>query len=85
MSNRTQLAATIGTTADFVNDYSYDAVGQMTQITQQGQSGGNAVAQKLVDFDYNPAGQLSQIRRYADLLKNEYVARTGFTTHSIDW
>ena len=79
VGNRTQLAATIGTTADFVNDFSYDALGQMTQVTQQGQSGGNAVAEKLIDFDYSPTGQFSQIRRYADLLENEYVARTDFS------
>ena len=77
--NRTQLAATIGTTADFVNDFSYDALGQMTQVTQQAQSGGNAVAEKLVEFDYGPTGQFSEIRRYADLLENEYVARSGFS------
>ena len=79
VGNRTHLAATIGTTADFVNDFSYDALGQMTQVTQQGQSGGNAVAEKLIDFDYTPTGQFSQIRRYADLLENEYVARTEFS------
>ncbi len=31
-----QLAATIGITADFVNDYSHDALGPIAQITQQG-------------------------------------------------
>ena len=44
--DRTQLAATIGTTADFVNNYGYDDYGQMTQVTQSGVSGGNSVAEK---------------------------------------
>ena len=44
--DRTQLAATIGGTADFVNNYTYDLLGEMTQVTQSGVTGGNAVAAK---------------------------------------
>ncbi|MCZ7667017.1 MAG: RHS repeat protein [Chloroflexi bacterium] len=67
----------MGVTPDFVNDYSYDALGRMTQVTQQDQ-GANAVAEKLVTFDYDPAGRFSQIARYADLLETESVAATDF-------
>ncbi|MGH7136063.1 MAG: hypothetical protein ACREHD_10005, partial [Pirellulales bacterium] len=46
--NRASLAATIynGTTPtpDFVNNYSYDELSRLIDITQQGQSGGNSVA-----------------------------------------
>jgi RHS repeat-associated protein len=83
LGSRTQLAATIGTTADFVNDYSYDALGRMARVMQQDQSGGNAVADKRVNFDYSPTGQFSQIRRYADLLESESVAQTDFSYDAI--
>ena len=49
----------------------------MTQVTQQDQGAG-AVAEKLVAFDYDPAGRFSQIARYADLLETESVAATDF-------
>jgi YD repeat-containing protein len=35
-SNRTSLSATIDTTADFVNQYTYDALHRMTRIEQSG-------------------------------------------------
>src|SRR5690606_31756193 len=65
-SSRTQLAATIGSTADFVTDYSYDALQRMTRIEQQDVGGGNAVADKRIDLAYNAAGQFSGISRYAN-------------------
>jgi hypothetical protein len=34
--NRTQVAASIGETADYVNDYLYDNLGRMTDVKQQG-------------------------------------------------
>jgi YD repeat-containing protein len=34
VGNRTQFAATIGGTADFVNDYQFDALRRMTRVTQ---------------------------------------------------
>ena len=72
--NRTQLTATIGDTADFVNNYAYDSLRRMTQVTQSGVSGGNAVAEKRVDFGYNADGQYGTITRYADLAGTELVA-----------
>jgi RHS repeat-associated protein len=72
--NRTQVAATVGGTADFVNDYTYDALGRTTSLSQHGTTGGNAVAEKLVDFTYNAAGRWNTITRYADLASTDLVA-----------
>ncbi len=65
--NRTQLAATIGSTSDFVNDYTYGALNLLTQIKQHGVTGGNTVAEKRIDFTYNAVGQFTTINRYASL------------------
>jgi len=54
-SNRTRLAATIGASADFVTEFSYDHLQRMTGIQQHGVSGGNAVA----DYAYDDRGQLT--------------------------
>ncbi len=51
-SNRTQLKAQIGTTNDFLSNYTFDALDRVTRITQQSQTGGNAVAAKRIDLDY---------------------------------
>ena len=76
--DRTQLAATIGGTADFVNNYSYDLLGEMFRVTQSGVTGGNAVAQKRVDFGYSSVGQLGSATRYADLTGTELVATGSY-------
>jgi hypothetical protein len=60
---RTQLAATVGEDDDFVTDYSYDYLGRVTQIEQSGVQGGNAVAEKRVDFAYDAASQWDAITR----------------------
>src|SRR6185437_1038125 len=60
-SNRTSLAATIAGTADFLNTYSYDALDELTQLVQQGQTGGNVVATKGANLTYNALGQLATI------------------------
>jgi len=65
---RTQIAATVGGTADFVIDYEYDYLDRLTQIEQHGVQGGNAVAEKRVDFTYDGAtGQYAATTRYKDL------------------
>jgi RHS repeat-associated protein len=68
---RTMLSALIdvgsGFDDDFVNTYQYDNLGRLTRIEQQGVMGGNAVAEKRVDFEYNAAGQYTSIERYDDL------------------
>ena len=40
----TSVTATVAGTADFQNAYSYNSSGQLTEIQQSGQAGGNAVA-----------------------------------------
>ena len=82
-SNRTQLAATIGTTADFVNNYQYtfyptdNLYGQMSQVTQTS-NGGDAVDDKRVDFTYDADGQSSTIDRYASLDTSQLVADSTY-------
>ena len=63
MNDRTQLSATIAGTADFLNTYQYDADQRLTQLVQQGQTGGNTVATKGANLFYNALGQLTQIFR----------------------
>ena len=74
--NRTNLSADIGGTmnsdgtasggtADFLNTYYYDALGEMTSITQSGQTGGNDVAPKYVHLSYDADSRVSEIDRYA--------------------
>ena len=50
LGRRTQLAAVIDGDDDFVTDYVYDNLGRIDSIKQQGQAGGNSVAEKYVDF-----------------------------------
>ncbi|MCL4207885.1 MAG: hypothetical protein KJ000_35820, partial [Pirellulaceae bacterium] len=76
--NRTSLSATIDTTADFVNQYTYDALHRMTRIEQSGQSGGNAVAEKRIDLSYDAASQWQTITRYADLAATKLVATSDY-------
>ena len=52
MGDRTSLAATINGTADFINNYSYDADQRLTMLQQQQQTGGNTVAPKEIDYAY---------------------------------
>ncbi|MCL4207913.1 MAG: hypothetical protein KJ000_35960, partial [Pirellulaceae bacterium] len=76
--NRTSLSATIDTTADFVNQYTYDALHRMTRIEQAGVTGGNAVAEKRIDLSYDAASQYQTITRYADLAATKLVATSDY-------
>ncbi|MGO8746315.1 MAG: hypothetical protein ACLQNE_10020, partial [Thermoguttaceae bacterium] len=67
-----------GGTADFVNNYAYDLLGEMFRVTQSGVTGGNAVAEKRVDFGYSSVGQLGSVTRYADLAGTELVATGSY-------
>jgi len=73
----TETAATIGSTADYVNSYSYDNLDRLAQLTQSSASG-HAVADKRVDFTYNAASQLSAIDRYASLDVSSPVVATTY-------
>jgi len=57
------VACWIEGTADYVNTYEYDTEGRLVQIVQAGQSGGNAVAEKEIDFAYNEDGQFATMTR----------------------
>ncbi len=76
LGRRTQLAAEIDGTDDLINEYQYDYLNRLTQITQDAQSGGNAVAEKRVDFTYDAEDkqQFTSITRYADLAGSDTVA-----------
>ena len=69
--NRTSLAAQFdigsGWVDDFLTSFTFDDLNRMIRIEQEGQSGGNAVAEKRVDLEYNAAGQFTTIVRYKDL------------------
>jgi RHS repeat-associated protein len=65
--NRTSLAAEIDSVDDFLTNYTFDGLGRITRITQEGQSGGNTVAEKRVDLSYLADGRFDTISRYKDL------------------
>jgi RHS repeat-associated protein len=74
-SNRISLAATIAGVDDFLSSYSFNALNRLTRLDQTGQSGGNSVAEKRIDFAYNAIGQFTSISRYKDT--------AGGSTHEI--
>ena len=74
---RTVLQATIGSTADFKNDYEYDNLSRLKKLTQQDVGGGNTVADKRVEFTYNLAGQFDTITRHADLSGSSQIVATS--------
>jgi RHS repeat-associated protein len=82
MSNRTELKATIGSTLDFKNTYQYDTLQRLTDIVQQGQSGGNAVTAKHLTFAYNALSQRTEIARYQSTGTSNAVATTDYTFDS---
>jgi beta-N-acetylglucosaminidase len=75
---RTQLAATIGGTADFISDYVFDNLGRLDTLKQHGAGGGNAVAEKYADFAFNLAGQPTSLTRYHDLGGTQKVGRSSY-------
>jgi RHS repeat-associated protein len=68
---RASLAASTktsgATTADFKNEYQYDRASRMKQVTQDDQSGGASVDEKLTTFSYNDAGQFASIANFKAL------------------
>jgi RHS repeat-associated protein len=79
VSRRTQLQAKIGGTNDFQNQYAFDALHRLTSLAQQDVSGGNVVADKRIDFEYDAASAFTRIARYADQAASEFVANTFFS------
>ena len=82
MNNRTELKATITSTLDFKNTYQYDQLQRLTDIVQQGQSGGNSVTAKHITQSYNALSQRTQIARYQSTGTTNAVATTDFTYDS---
>jgi RHS repeat-associated protein len=82
-SRQTELQAIVGGTADLKNTFTHDALSRVTGVTQQGTSGGNAVAVKRVDFAYNASGQFSTISRFADIAGMNAVAASTFAYDGI--
>jgi RHS repeat-associated protein len=76
-SKRTQLSAVVGGTNDFKNDYTYDALNRLTDITQQS-NGGNTVGAKHVTIGYNALGQRTSLNRYESLGTTNLVATTNW-------
>ncbi len=82
--NRTALRAAIHNGSsyddDLENTYTYDALHRLTRLDQAGQSGGNVVAEKRVDFAYNATGQFTDIDRFKDLDggSTHHVVETDF-------
>ena len=79
VGNVTQVAATVGGTADYVTDYTYDAMSRVTSIRQHGVTGGNAVAEKRIDFTYDDVGQYATIITYANLAGTQLVSTATYT------
>ena len=82
MNNRTELKASIASTLDFKNTYQYDQLQRLTDLVQQGQSGGNTVLAKHLTFAYNALSQRTQIARYQSTGTSNAVATTDFTYDS---
>jgi RHS repeat-associated protein len=81
MGNRTSLSATIDTTDDFLNTYTYDALNRVTRLDQDSQAGGNEVNEKRVDFSYNVGSQYTEIARFNGLAGDagDEVATSTYT------
>ena len=57
------------------NEYKYDVLNRVEQITQSG----NGVSDKRVDFGYDPIGQFKTINRYSDLAGASPVVESIYT------
>jgi RHS repeat-associated protein len=77
-SNRTEMAASIGGTADYVNSYVFDELRRLKSVTQQ-DSTGNTVASKHVTFSYNALGQTLIVNRFDDSSATNPALRTSFS------
>ncbi|WP_164102594.1 RHS repeat-associated core domain-containing protein [Candidatus Laterigemmans baculatus] len=86
LNRRISLAAEINGTADLANTYHYDYMNRMTRVTQGSQSGGNAVAEKRVDYTYSTdeVMQYSAVTRYADLAGTQLVATSTYGYDAAD-
>ena len=82
-SNRTELRATVGSTPDFKNNYTYDKLRRLTDVVQTGQAGGNSVVSKHIVQSFNAASQRTNITRYQSAGTTNLVANTIFTYDTV--
>ncbi|WP_041401417.1 RHS repeat domain-containing protein [Planctopirus limnophila] len=77
--NRLSLAAQVESSDDFTNSYLHNALGQPTQITQQGSVGGNSVTEKRVEFGYDVLNRPHAISRFEQVSGGTSLADSAFT------
>jgi len=76
--DRTQVAAAIGGTNDFVDNYTYAGpVAQMSEVTQSS-NGGNTVAPKAGTFNYDYLGEFTTVNRYNTAGTSQLVAQASY-------
>jgi RHS repeat-associated protein len=80
----TSQSATIAGTKDFLNSYSYDADQRLTMVQQQGQSGGNAVSPKEIDYAYNALSQFTTVTDFSALSGPRTDVATGKSSYDAD-
>ena len=81
--NRTALSATIDSSDDFHNMYTYDSLNRVPLILQQGVTGGNTFAEKRMDLTYNVDGRYDSITRFNDIAGGT-SAEIAMSTYSYD-
>ena len=81
LGRRSGLSANMNSVADFVNAYSYDTAGRMTQVTQTdgNSSAGDSIQDKRVDMVYDAAGRFTSLARYESLTTANPIASTNFS------
>jgi len=79
---RTELRAKVGTADDFKNNYTFDIIGRVTKITQQGQ-GGRTVVNKRAEYKYDAAGEVSSMERHRDLVVFSPVLSTTYNRDNL--
>jgi hypothetical protein len=67
------------------NHYGYDLIGRLTSIEQSDVDGGQGVLPKLVEFNYNLAGQLAVLDRYSDLAGQQLVVSGSYEYDLAGW
>jgi RHS repeat-associated protein len=82
--NRLTLAASIDGTADLKDTFGYNNLDELTSETQQGQSGGNAVAAEGVSFGYDPVGNVTTSGHFSDTSMSTSVFTTTNTYDHIE-
>ncbi len=78
LGGRSQLAVTLGGTADLKNVYTFDGFGRTSRIDQSGVAGGNAVAEKRFNFAYDNGDQPSTLTRYNNVAGSQTVATSTY-------